>query len=75
MWRYFIMSPKLKAEDLLEKFQQYEWDEDNGYMPSDKETNKVVNKVIDEIELQAENWGVVSVRKYWVDVRRAVNAT
>jgi len=69
------MSAKEKAEDLLEKFEQYEWDDDKGYMPSDKETKKAVNKVIDEIELQAENWGVVSVRKYWVDVRRAVNAT
>jgi len=69
------MSTKEKAEDLLEKFEQYEWDDDKGYMPSDKETKKAVNKVIDEIVLQAENWGVVSVRKYWVDVRRAVNAT
>jgi len=69
------MSTKEKAEDLLEKFEQYEWDDDKGYMPSDKETKKAVNKVIDEIELQAENWGVVSVRKYWVDVRRVVNAT
>ena len=69
------MNTKEKAEDLLETFEQYEWDDDKGYMPSDKETKKAVNKVIDEIELQAENWGVVSVRKYWVDVRREVNAT
>jgi ribonuclease HII len=69
------MSTREKAKDLLEKFEQYEWDDDKGYMPSDIETKKAVNKVIDEIELQAENWGVVSVRKYWVDVRRAVNAT
>lgn len=69
------MTPKLKAEDLLETFEQYEWDDEKGYMPSDKETKKAVNKVIDEIELQADNWGVVSVRKYWLDVRREVNAT
>jgi ribonuclease HII len=69
------MSTREKAKDLLEKFEQYEWDDDKGYMPSDIETKKAVNKVIDKIELQAENWGVVSVRKYWVDVRRAVNAT
>lgn len=68
------MNAKLKAEVLFDKFQQYKWDETNGYMPDDEETIKEVNKVIDEIELQAENWGVVSVRGYWVEVRRALNA-
>ncbi|AGO48539.1 hypothetical protein Phi18:3_gp027 [Cellulophaga phage phi18:3] len=67
-------SAREKAKDLIQKFEQYEWDNDNGYMPSDNETRKSVNKVIDEIELQAENWGVVSVRKYWVDVRNEVNS-
>jgi hypothetical protein len=68
------MNAKLKAEVLFDKFQQYKWDETNGYMPDDAETKKEVNKVIDEIELQAENWGVISVRGYWVEVRRALNA-
>lgn len=68
------MKAKLKAEVLFDKFQQYKWDETKGYMPDDEETKKEVNKVIDEIELQAENWGVVSVRGYWVEVRRALNA-
>lgn len=68
------MNAKLKAEVLFDKFQQYKWDETMGYMPDDAETKKEVNKVIDEIELQAENWGVVSVRGYWVEVRRALNA-
>ena len=66
---------KEKARDLLDTFEQYEWDCDEGYIPSSRETKETVNKVIDEIELQAKNWGVVSVRKYWADVRREVNAT
>ena len=68
------MSPKLKAETLYDTFQQYRWDETDGYMPDDAETKKVVGKVIDEIEKQADNWGVNSVRGYWVEVRYALNA-
>lgn len=70
----FDMSPKLKAETLYDTFQQYKWDERDGYMPDDAETKKVVGKVIDEIEKQADNWGVNSVRGYWVEVRYALNA-
>ena len=43
-------------------------------MPDDTETKKVVGKVIDEIGKQADNWGVNSVRGYWVEVRYALNA-
>ena len=56
------MSAELKAIELYDKFQQYGWDDTNGFIPDDKETKHHVNKVIDEIELQADNWGVVSVR-------------
>ena len=68
------MSPTLKAETLYNTFQQYRWDEKNGYMPDDVETKKVVEKVIDEIIKQADNWGVTSVRGYWVEVRYALKA-
>lgn len=34
------MNAKLKAEVLFDKFQQYKWDETNGYMPDDAETKK-----------------------------------
>ncbi len=68
------MSPKLKAETLYETFQQYRWDEKDGYMPDDIETKKTVSNVIDEIEKQANNWGVNSVRGYWVEVRYYLKA-
>jgi hypothetical protein len=67
------MNAKLKAAVLFDKFQQYKWDETNGYMPDDEETKKVAGKVIDEIENQADNWGVNSVQGYWVEVRYALN--
>jgi hypothetical protein len=68
------MPPKLKAETLFDTFHQYRWDEKHGYVPDDVETKKVVGKVIDEIEKQADNWGVNSVRGYWVEVRYALKA-
>ena len=68
------MTPTEKAEALYGTFQQYRWDEKDGYMPDDAETKRVVGKVIDEIQEQADNWGINFVRIYWVDVRRALNA-
>jgi hypothetical protein len=63
------MSPREKAAELYTKFQQYHWDETDGYMPDHDQTIKTVNLVIDEIETQAENWGVNSVKAYWIQVR------
>ena len=67
------MHAKLKAQELYDTFQQYKWDEKNGYMPDNAETKKVAGKVIDEIEKQADIWGVNSVRAYWVQVRQYLN--
>ena len=66
------MSPIEKARDLITKFHQYEWDQEKGWMPDDKATEKIVCAVIDEIETCAEQWGVVSVKGYWKDVRKEV---
>ena len=68
------MTPKEKAKELYDKFQQYDWDEKYGFTPDKKGTKIYVNKIIDEIELQSTNWGVVSVTKYWIDVRSFLNA-
>jgi hypothetical protein len=68
-----IMSAELKAKELYDKFQQYDWHKDDGWMPDNLETKKTVNKVIDEIEWQADNWGVVSERAFWLEVRRVLN--
>ena len=65
------MSPKEKAEDLITKFHQYDWDEVKGWTPNEQETKKMVGKVIDEIEACAEEWGVTSL--HWKAVRKEVN--
>lgn len=67
------MSPELKAQELYDTFHQYRWDKIWGYIPDNTETKKVAGKVIDEIEKQADNWGVNSVRAYWVQVRQYLN--
>jgi hypothetical protein len=66
------MDADLKAQELFDKFQQYTWHEIDGYVSDDTLTKKEVQKVIDEIELQADNWGVTSVRAYWREVRRVL---
>lgn len=56
------MNAKDKAIEMYDRFHVYEWDSHKGYITDDKETKKMVHRVIDEIELQAKNWGVVSVK-------------
>ena len=68
------MSENLKAQEMYDCFHVYQWDEKEGYVTDDKETKKMVNRVIDEIEKQANNWGVISVKAYWQKVRSALNA-
>lgn len=43
------MEAKEKALEFYNKFQQYYWDENNGWMPDDKETKKLCEKIIQEI--------------------------
>ena len=68
------MSAEEKAKELFTTFQQYYWSDDLGWMPDEDESKKMAGKVIDEIERQAENWGVTSVKAYWQNVRRSLNA-
>lgn len=68
------MSAEQKALELFESFHQYDWDEEKGWMPNEEESKKMASKVIDEIEKQAEEWGVTSVRAYWKQVRVALNS-
>ena len=68
------MSEKAKAIEMYDKFHVYDWDEIEYYQTSDKETKKMVNNIIDEIELQARNWGISSVKLYWQKVRSELNA-
>lgn len=63
------MSPSSKAKDLFEKFCQYDWNEDTGWLPNSESTVEMVSKVIDEIETNAQLWGVNSVQGYWIKVR------
>lgn len=68
------MTPEEKAKELFTTFQQYDWDNEIGFIPSEEESKKMASKVIDEIERQAENWGVISVKSYWLSVRKALNS-
>lgn len=67
------MTPRQKAAELYTTFQQYDWDEVEGFVPAHNQTVKTVGLVIDEIEKQADNWGVVSVQAYWKQVRVELN--
>jgi hypothetical protein len=58
---------------MYDRFHVYKWDKNLGYITDDTETKKMVNRVISEIELQAENWSVVSVKRYWQKVRIELN--
>jgi hypothetical protein len=64
------MTPEEKAKELFDKFHQYLWNDREGYMPDDIGTKNIVNKVINEIQLQADDWGISS--NYWIDVRIAL---
>lgn len=66
------MSPKEKAIELIDKFHQYEWDQEKGWMPDKKETKKMVEKVIDEIVTYRDQWGVTSSKGYFEAVRTEV---
>ena len=67
------MTPKEKAEQLFTDFQQYYWDRDIGWMPDELKSKEMALKVVDEIEQQAIEWGVVSVQDYWKRVRLEIN--
>jgi len=67
------MTAKEKALELYNNFHQYDWEEDEGWSSSDVQSKQMASKVIDEIEKQADNWGVVSVRAYWIEVRKELH--
>ena len=64
---------KEEAMTLCQKFQQYELDSENKYVPSIDKTKLVVHKVIDEIEKQSSIWGKDSVVLYWNKVKIELN--
>ena len=63
------MTPFEKAEQLYNGFHQYYWDKNLGWMPDELKSKEMALKVVDEIEQQAIEWGVVSVQAYWKRVR------
>jgi len=75
------MTPKEKALELYDKFQQYLWDEVDGFMPDNKETKKTVHKVIDEIESALTEYGAMSGElqnmdsdwRFWQSVKEQLN--
>ena len=68
------MQAEEKAKEVFTTFQQYYWADDLGWMPDEDESKKMAGRVIDEIERQAENWGITSVKAYWKEVRLSLNA-
>jgi hypothetical protein len=79
------MEAKDKAESILQKFTNlinYDFVTDREWHnPMDEERNERVKKdakkcalaLIDEIEHNAKLWGVVSVKGYWVKVRKELD--
>lgn len=61
---------------LYDKFQQYRWDEVDGYMPDSDATKKIAGKVIDEILEVLYQWDLDddNVKKWWADCRTSLNA-
>lgn len=43
------MDSQEDALRLFEKFHQYDWDEEKGWVPNEQESKKMAEKVIDEI--------------------------
>lgn len=58
-----------KAKDLFEKFGQYDWNENIGWLQNAEAYVEMASKVIDEIETNAQLWVVNSVQGYWIKVR------
>ncbi len=67
------MTARTKAYELYDNFHQYDWEEDKGWSSSDVQSKQMASKVIDEIEKQADNWGVISIRAYWIEVRKELH--
>ena len=60
------MTAKEKAKELYDKFQQYNWHPENGWMPDSDETIETVKKVVSEI-LDLDDFSAEG-RTYWMEV-------
>ena len=77
------MNPKEKARELYNKFNDATLTYDCGDYSAKGINNSIMAMVmeskncalicVDEIQRQSENWGVVSVRAYWQQVKTEIN--
>lgn len=63
-----------KALEFHEKFQQYKWDDKDGFLPDHKETKKIciniINEIIDACEYNnVESWNT----DWWNRVKSEIN--
>lgn len=64
---------KDKAKDLINKFPQYDWDENKGYIQNMKETVRICNKVIDEITEVVNDNCLEYDDNFWSEVRKELS--
>ena len=67
------MSEKQKAIELYEMC-YYKLDKSMSEITKDRFAKTFANLIIDEVKIQSENWGVISVKAYWQKVRSELNA-
>lgn len=66
------MSPKEKAQELYDTFTVQDFNPIKGFFTNIDETKNLAKRSVEQIELQAKNWGVNSVRAYWVEVKKEI---
>ena len=61
-----------KAKKLVDRFKEIA-----STLTSDEFSKEIIAKqcaliCVDEIELQSKNWGVISVKRYWQEVKQEI---
>ena len=69
----FIMTPKMKAKEIINAVFEMQHVDDSAKMIC-LSTPKIAEYIVSEIQKQAENWGVVSVKAYWNQVMDEVRS-
>lgn len=67
------MTPKEKAEELASKYQSsYQTNDGFNYQFNidESEAKHCALISVDEILAQINNWGIISVKKYWEEVKK-----
>lgn len=67
------MNEKQKAIELYDLCYM-KLDRSMSEITKDRYAKEFAALIIDEVKVQAENWGVVSVKLWWNNVRRFLNA-